>query len=223
MPEVMQSSLVNQLKAEIAIREARLKELSGNFGENHPQYLRAASELAELKAKVGGEIGRINSSIGTAGSISKQKEAELITAVNTQKTKILELKKQRDEVSLLVREVESAQRAYDAVSQRATQARLESQSIQTNLSILNPAIEPIDPSRPRLLLNMLVSIFLGGLLGIATALALELGNRRVRSAEDIMEVLDLPVLATITSTLPPPTLMQTIKSFFQFRRRKAAA
>lgn len=222
MPEVMQSTLVNQLKAEIAIREARLKELSGNLGENHPQYLRTAAELAELKAKVSSEIGRINSSIGTAGSISKQKEAELITAVNAQKTKILELKKQRDEVSLLVREVESAQRAYDAVSQRSTQARLESQSIQTNVSILNPAIEPIDPSRPRLLLNMAISIVLGGLLGVGTALALELGNRRVRSAEDIIEVLDLPVLASISSTLPPATLMQTIKSLFQLRRRKAA-
>src|SRR5574343_671142 len=197
MPEVMQSSLVNQLKAEIAIREARLKELSGNFGENHPQYLRAASELAELKAKVGGEIGRINSSIGTAGSISKQKEAELITAVNAQKTKILELKKQRDEVSLLVREVESAQRAFDAVSQRTTQTRLESQSIQTNLSILNPATEPLKPAKPKVLLNILVSIFLGTLLGVGAALMLELMQRRVRSADDIAQGIELPVLAVI--------------------------
>ncbi len=197
LPEVMQSGLVNQLKSEVAIREARLKELAGNYGQNHPQYLRASAELAELKAKLGGEIGRISSSIGTAGTISKQKEAELVASVNAQKLKILELKKQRDEISLLVREVESAQRAFDAVSQRTTQTRLESQSIQTNLSILNPATEPLKPAKPKVLLNILVSIFLGTLLGVGAALMLELMQRRVRSADDIAQGIELPVLAVI--------------------------
>jgi len=60
-------------------------------------------------------------------------------------------------------------------------------------------------------------------LGVGVALMLELGNRRVRSAEDIIEAIDLPVLATIGSTLPPPTLGETLKSFFPFRRKPAAA
>ena len=33
----------------------------------------------------------------------------------------------------------------------------------------------------------------------------------------------LPVLASIGSTLPPPTLGETLKSFFPFRRKPAAA
>ncbi|WP_434514401.1 chain length determinant protein EpsF [Dechloromonas sp. ARDL1] len=211
LPEVMQSGLVNQLKSEVAIREARLKELAGNYGQNHPQYLRASAELAELKAKLGAEIGRISSSIGTAGTISKQKESELVASVNAQKLKILELKKQRDEISLLVREVESAQRAFDAVSQRTTQTRLESQSIQTNLSILNPATEPIKPAKPKVLLNILVSIFLGTLLGVGAALMLELMQRRVRSADDIAQCIELPVLAVIE--------LETAGNWLQFWQR----
>jgi capsular polysaccharide biosynthesis protein len=49
------------------------------------------------------------------------------------------------------------------------------------------------------LLNVLVSIFLGTLLGVGLALMLELANRRVRSADDLSEALDLPVLGTIAA------------------------
>lgn len=194
MPEVMQSPLVSQLKGDIARLEARLKDVSGNFGENHPQYQRSQAELAELKSKMNAEIARITSSINTAGNISKQKESELIAAVNAQKIRILELKKQRDEITLLVREVESAQRAFEAISQRTTQSRLESQSIQTNVSVLNPANEPLKASKPRILLNVLISIFLGMLLGVGAALTRELLNRRIRSIEELASIVDLPVL-----------------------------
>jgi len=194
MPEVMQSGLVSQLKGDIARLEARLKEVSGNLGKNHPQYLRSQAELEELKSRMNAEVGRITSSIGTAGNISKQKETELVVAVNAQKTRILKLKEQHDEISLLVREVETAQRAFDAIGQRTTQSRLESQSVQTNVSVLNPANEPLKASKPRVFLNVLISIFLGALLGVGAALTLELLNRRVRSTEELASIVDLPVL-----------------------------
>ena len=197
LPEVMQSPLVNQLKSEIAVREARLKDMAGNFGENHPQYQRSSAELAELKSRLGAEIARVTTAIGTAGNISKQKEAELMAAVDAQKAKILDLKKQRDEISLLVREVETSQRAYEAVSGRTTQTRLEAQSIQTNVSVLNRANEPLERSKPKVMLNILLAIFVGGLLGIGAALTLELLQRRIHSPQDITLALDLPVLAFI--------------------------
>ena len=203
MPEVMQSPLISQLKGDIARLEAKLKEVSGNLGENHPQYLRSQAELAELKSKMNAEISRITSSIGTAGNISKQKESELIAAVNAQKVRILELKKQRDEISLLAREVDTAQRAFDAVGQRTTQSRLESQSIQTNIAVLNPATEPIKAAKPRVVLNILVSVFVGMLLGIGAALTLELLHRRIRSPEDLSQALDLPVLAILEPEARP--------------------
>jgi len=84
-----------------------------------------------------------------------------------------------------------------------TQSNLEGQSQQTNVLVLSPATEPTKHSRPRVFLNVLVSIFLGTLLGVGAALVLEFGERRIRSAEDLSLALDLPVLAQLDSTLPP--------------------
>lgn len=203
LQEVIQNPLINQLKADVARMESRLKELAGNLGQNHPQYQRAEAELNELKARLRAETAKVASGVGTAGRVSDAKEAGIKLAIEAQKKKVLELKKQRDEISVMMREVDTAQRAFDAVGQRMTQSKLESQSIQTNISVLTPAAEPLAHSKPKVLLNVLVSIFLGTLLGVGAALMLELAQRRVRSADDLAEELGLPVLGRLDSSRMP--------------------
>jgi len=195
--EVMQSPLVNGLKADIARAEAKLNESSGNLGKNHPQTLRSEAELASLKAQLESETRKITSSIETAYQVSKQREAQLQGALASQKNRVLLLNKQRDELNVLRREVDTAQRAFDAVSQRASQTNLESQTNLTNIAVLNPASAPPVPSKPKVVLNILVSIILGVLLGIGLALLLEFANRRVRSVDDLLDALNLPVLGSI--------------------------
>ena len=202
--EVMENPLINQLKADVARLEAKLKEMSGNFGVNHPQYQRAVAELDELKARLKAETEKITASFSTAGRVSDAREADVKIAIEAQKKKVLDLKKQRDDINVLLREVDTAQKAFDSVGQRMVQSNLESQSIQSNIAILTAAIPPLQSSKPKVLLNMLVSIFLGTMLAVGAALVLELGQRRIRSAEDIVEALDLPVLAELDSCLVQP-------------------
>lgn len=197
--EVMQSPLINGLKTDIARLEAKLAEGNINLGKNHPQTLRTESELGTLKAQLDAETRRITNSIETAYQVSKRREAQLQGAISTQKAKVLALNQRRDELNVLRRDIESAQRAHEQVSQRASQSSIESKANQTNIAVLNTASAPSEPSKPRIVLNILVSIFLGALLGIGLALLLELGNRRVRSAQDLIDAMDLPVLGTVGS------------------------
>jgi chain length determinant protein EpsF len=197
--EVMQSPLVNGLKADIARLEAKLTDSNVNLGKNHPQTQRMEGELATLKAQLDAEVRKITTSIDTTYQVSKQREQQLRGALAAQKSRVLELNRQRDELNVLRRDIESAQRAFEVVSQRASQTNIESQTNQTNISVLNPAVAPADPSKPKVLLNVLVSIFLGTLLGVGLALVLELTNRRVRSAEDLAEALEVPVLGVVSS------------------------
>ena len=197
--EVMQSPLINGLKADIARLDAKLQESNVNLGKNHPQTQRTEMELATLKAQLETETRKITSSIDTTYQVSKQREQQLQGALATQKARVLTLNKQRDEINVLRHDIETAQRAYEGLSQRATQTNVESQNGQTNIAVLNAASPPSEPSKPRVLLNVLVSIFLGTLLGVGLALMLELINRRVRSADDLVEALDLPVLGSIAS------------------------
>jgi uncharacterized protein involved in exopolysaccharide biosynthesis len=118
---------------------------------------------------------------------------------------VLELNRARDELGPLLKELETAQRAYDAASQRFSQTRIEAQSEQSDVSVLNPAVAPTEPSGPRVLLNTLIAFLLGTVLGVGLALLLELLNRPVRSSGDIKDMLGIPVLGTIEWKQPRAT------------------
>jgi chain length determinant protein EpsF len=195
LPDVMQSSIVQALKADVARMDGRVQDLASKLGANHPQLQAAQSELAALKRKLSEEISRVSESVNTAGRISKSKEADIRANIESAKKRILELKQNRGEIHTLEQEVENAQKAYDAVSLRVNQSSLESQTQQTNVSVLSPAEEPLKPASPKLLLNTLLAVFLGTLLGVGAALAMELADRRIRSREDLKQTLGLPILA----------------------------
>ena len=211
LTEVIQNPLINGLKSDIAHLEAKLQESNINLGKNHPQTQRTESELASLRNRLSSETRQISNSIGTSYQVGKQKEKELLDALARQKNRVLELNKQRDSISVLQRDVEAAQRTYEGISQRSAQTRLESMSAQTNIAVLNPATEPAEHSRPRIMLNLLISVFLGVLLGTGVALLLEISNRRIRSAEDLIEAIDLPVLTVISSAPSSETGLQALR------------
>ena len=197
LPEVVQNPLITALKGDIARQEARLQELGGNLGKNHPQYRRMEAELASLKSRLEAETRVIASGFGTAAAASKDKEAELAATLAAQKKKVLGMREAREQLVALQRDVELAQKAYEGVTQRFNLTKLESQFTQTNVSTLTLATEPTDPSFPNLLINLVAAIVLGSFGGVAAAIVLELIDRRVRSAQDVAEMLQLPILGVI--------------------------
>ena len=197
--EVMQSPLINGLKADIGRLEAKVQEADVKLGPNHPQMQSMQSELASLKRRLVSETSNISASIDTAYRVGKDRERELQSAVAAQKSRVLMLNKDRDELNVYRRDVEAAQRAYEEVSKNASQTRLQSLTNQTNVVRLNTATAPLKPSSPKTLLNVLIAAFGGTLLGIGVVLWLELSNRRVRSPEDLTQVLDLPLLGRLSA------------------------
>lgn len=197
-PDILASGLIQGLKSQLAQAEAKLNEASQRLGVNHPQYQSALADVNNLRQIIATEISKTSSSVGQVARVSQQKEAEIKASLANQKERVLQLKSQHDEMAVLVREVESAQRMYDNALLRFGQTNMESQSSQTDVSLLNPAIAPLKHSSPKIMLNIILSIFLGGLLGIGFAIAAEMLDRRVRSADDLMHVLDLPVLGELS-------------------------
>lgn len=196
--DVINNPAVAGLRADVSRQEARLQELSARFGDAHPQVVELRANLAELRTKLQQETERVGNSLGTSNTINASREAQTRAALEAQRAKVLELKGLRDDMAVLTRDVENAQRAYDAVQTRGSLTSLESQTTQTNIVVLSAATDPIEPSSPRPLLNYLVGTFLGVLLGVCAAVAIEMINRRVRGGEDLSGTLQLPLLAVLS-------------------------
>lgn len=199
-PDVLQSGAVQSLKAQLATAEAKMSEISSIVGPNHPQRQALDAQIRELRSQLSAEIRRVSGGTSVLSRGSAQKVAELQSMVEAQKKNVLTMRSLRDQASVLLRDVETAQRAYEGVSQRVTALSLESQNTQANVRLLSPAVEPYFPSRPRTLVNILGSIVGGLLLGGLVAIGLELMDRRVRDPDDMVAMAGVPVIGVLQPT-----------------------
>lgn len=204
LPDVLQNSLVQSLKGDVARLEAKRQEQQERLGPNHPDSIRTAAELDAMRARVQAETSRVSGAVGTSNRINVQREAEIRASLEKQRARVLAIKRQRDELVGLEQQRENAQKAYDTVYQRLAQANLESQVSQTNISVLNPAVEPISPSKPRIVLNVVLAGFVGTMLAVLAAFAMEMFDRRPRSAEDLALALNAPVMGLLAAARRRP-------------------
>ncbi|HEY6773999.1 MAG TPA: chain length determinant protein EpsF [Oxalicibacterium sp.] len=196
-PDVLNNPLIQSLKSRMAEAEAKFADVSARLGSNHPQYIAAKSELDEVRASLNRQIGLASQGIVSNARIQQQRVTELRAALDAQKAKVMQLNGARDEMNVLTNEMESAKKAYETASQRLTQTSLEGQSTQSDIAVLTAATAPLHPSSPRLLLNLLVAVVVGLILGIVGAIAMELLDHRVRSSDDLTRLFGLPLIGVI--------------------------
>jgi polysaccharide biosynthesis transport protein len=198
IPDVLANPLVQNLKSALSLSEGRLQQTKSQLGANHPEVKRLEADIEGQRAKLKSEISQAAASLGQSAKIAQKREEQLRAAMADQKTRMLRLSQGRDEMQVLMKEVDSAQRAYDTVAARAQQTNLESQASQSTVSVLTRAVPPVEASFPKIFLNVLLSIFLGTLLGIGVALLFEAVNRRVRSVRDLADAFGAPVIGAIS-------------------------
>lgn len=197
LQEINSHPVVAALRADLSRAEARLQELSAKFGDSHPQVVELKANIAELRNRLDAEVRRLSAGVGVTNSITRQREAQIRAELEAQRAKVLKMKQVRDEGTMIQRDVDAAQRAFEQIQMRLTQTSLESQITATNISLLTPATPPAKHSSPKLLLNAALGIFLGLLAAVGCVLTAELRNRRVRDIADITGVLRLPMLGML--------------------------
>lgn len=194
-PDIAQSPVVQSLRIDVGKASAKLAELSERLGPNHPQYIAAKAELDKTRAELQRQIASASNSVSGNARIHERREADLRAQVAMQKEKVLKLNRVRDELSLLKKDVEVAQKAMDTTAQRFTETSMEGNSNHSDVSLLSPALPPGSPASPKVGLNIALSMVLGLLMGLGLGLLMELLDRRVRSSTDVANLLRVPVIS----------------------------
>lgn len=197
LQEVLNNPVVAGLKSDLNRSEARLQELSARYGDSYPLVIETKASIAEMRARLDAETRRIGGGVTVANNVNRQREGDVRGALEAQRSKVLRLKAMRDEGAVLQRDVESAQRAYEGVTTRLTQSSLESQSTQSTVNVLTEASVPTGASFPRIPLNTALALVVGIVLGTGIVMLLELLDRRVRSIDDVVVALQLPLLGVL--------------------------
>ena len=202
LPEVMTSPAIMAVKSDLARAESLLQIASADLGPSHPAYLKHAAEVQVLRQKLSNEMKKVVAALGNAEQQTRRREQELQSALEAQQQHILKMKDARVQIAGMTRDVENAQRSYDAVLTRYMTTRIESRAQQGDVALLTPAIEPAKPAHPKIPLIAGLSVVLGLMLAAMMVYALETLDRRVRSRFDLESRLAVPSLGRLSRWQP---------------------
>ena len=202
LPDELSNPVVQALKGELVRAEANLAQLSTRLGEAHPEYVQAKGQVDALRSRLNGEMGRIVGGVRNVTAQQRQREAEMKAALAAQRERVMKMRDARNQAMVLQRDVETAQKAYEAAHARYLVNKVESGARQSNVTLLNPATEPSRPAKPRKLVNIALGLILGVILGLGAVFLLEIFDRRVRSTNDLYEGLDAPLLGELQEWRP---------------------
>lgn len=202
MAEIMSSGPIGEARAGVARAEAAFNTASTDLGPNHPVYQRLEADLKAQRARLAGEMKKVVASLGVAAQQARQREEELKKAVADANARIHSNKDNRAVMAVMARDVENAQRAYDAVLARYTVNKIDSRATSTNVAMLSPATEPLKPAHPKIGLISGLAVLIGLLLAAAVVYVLEALDRRVRSRADLESRLAVPSLGRLSRWQP---------------------
>lgn len=195
--DVLQSTLIQRLREQEAIKQRELSEAMKTYGDRHPRIIGARADLQELRGKISQEISKI------AAALATETEASRI-GVQTLERQIEQLRQTTNEaggheVTLreLERQAETSRGLYEAFLSRFKRDAEQERIQRANARVLSEANIPVQPSAPRRLRLFMASFLLSLFGGIGLVFLIDRLNGRVRSAAEAEHLTGLPILAAI--------------------------
>jgi uncharacterized protein involved in exopolysaccharide biosynthesis len=201
-PLVINNPLIQRLKGQLVELEVQRSKLLKTYRDKHPEVLKIQSQIDEITQKIREEVGRLVQSMESEYTALKAREAAMVGAVNQYRDEVQGLAKKEIQFGILKREADSNQQLYDLLLKRLKETGL-SQGLDTNnVRIVEPAIVPYRPVKPRRVMNLALGAVIGLVVGVATAFFLEYMDDTVRTPDQVENALGVPVFALIP-VIPP--------------------
>jgi polysaccharide biosynthesis transport protein len=196
-PIVINNPVIQRIKGQLVELEVQKSKLLKTFREKHPEVVKIQSQIDEVNQKLREEVDRLALSMESEYSALKARENAMLQAVNQYRDESQNLARKEIQFGVLKRDADSNQQLYDALLKRLKETGL-SQGLDTNnVRIVEPAVPPVDPIRPRKLMNLLVGVVLGAGMGVMLAFFVEYMDDTVRTPEQVERVVAVPVFALI--------------------------
>ena len=192
-----QDSLLQSLEGKFAELRQDYVDAVGQYGPNFPKALRLKDQMTEVQSLMEREHKRIVTRIHDDYQVALGREHLLATALAHEKEEVGKLNQLSIEHNLLKREFETNQQLYASLLQHLKDATVSAGLRATNIHLVDSALVPTYPVRPRVMYNIAIGLMVGLVLGITLAIIEESLDTSVKSAEDLERVIGAPTLAVV--------------------------
>lgn len=208
-----------QLKKELDLAERKFNQFRQDYQtvdvtKESELYLTQSIQLESKKAELQQVQAELSAKYTSEHPAMKEINAQMgaidqkISELNTTLKRLPELQRQYLQ---LYREVEVQQQLYTALLNSYQQLNIAKAGEIGNVRIVDRAVEPITPIKPRKLQILILALLAGGLIGTLLVLLKNMLRTGIKDSSQIENELDLPVYATVPRSVMQESRIKLLK------------
>jgi polysaccharide biosynthesis transport protein len=199
LPGVFDNRLMQELTERLAELERQKAALSPTFTNDYPKMKAIQSQIDEVDQRLDQERKRAAQEIVDDYLAATRREELVRDAFEQQQAQANQVAGRTVQYNILKREVDTNKQLYEGLLQRLKEAGVSAGMNASNINIVDAAVAPTRPVRPRPILNLSAALLLGLACGIGVAFLQEHLDNTLKNSEDIERVLRVPALGLIPS------------------------
>lgn len=180
-------------RSRVSAELARQKTI---FEPAYPSVQALQAQLAELDRGIRTEENRIRQAAQSSYREAASREDELQRQVNVLKRDTVNEQRDSIQYAIYQREVDTNRELYEGLLQRYKEIGVAGVGAN-NISVVDEAVIPDEPTSPNLLLNLALGLLAGLGLAAAYVFVREQLDQSIKDPTDVTEIFGLPLLGAI--------------------------
>jgi len=196
-PTIVENTVLQNLHSELVLAEIELSKLQKTYKWKHPKILEMNSKIQRTKEKFDTELKKTLNNLKSEYTVLKDRERSFLSTIRQYETEALTLNKKEMLYAILEREVETNKELHNLLLTKFKETNIIEDMNITNIRLVEPAVIPEIPIKPRKILNLILGTIVGLMLGVGLSFFFEYLDRTIKTPEEVDQYLGLPILAAI--------------------------
>jgi capsular exopolysaccharide synthesis family protein len=191
---------LKRLNEQLHEAEQRFSDVKQHFGTKHPEYIRQAALIAELKAQIDTTVESVTNRARVAYKDAEQRESILHKELTDAKDAYDKLNARSFQYQTLKMEAQDNRKLYDDLEQRIKEAGINANFENSSTHISDEARPSEKPLYPNIPLNLGLAFGFSFLFGIAGAIVYDAVNDKIKDVNEIPGNFGVEVLGVIPTS-----------------------
>lgn len=197
LPGVFDNKVTQDLTDRLADLEQQKAALAPTFKPDYPKMKEIESQIERTGESLQQQRQQAERHIADEYFAAIHREDLVSKAFSAEERSASEVAQKAVQYNILKREVDTNRQLYDGLLQHLKEAGVSSALSASSVRVVDPAVPPVNPAKPRVVLDLGFGLLLGLLGGAGLALIQERMDNTLKSPEDVEQRLRIPALGII--------------------------
>jgi polysaccharide biosynthesis transport protein len=197
LPGIIDNPLVQDLQRRKTDLERQYSDLSVEYKPDYPRVKEIQKQMDAIDKQIEQQKKTASKTIVDQYNNARERVKKLNDALNEAKNEQNDLAEKTIQFNIIKRESDSNHELYDGLLTRMKEANVSAGLGASNIRVIDSAVVPSGPVKPRVLLNLTLGLIAGLGLGVGLAFFQEYLDKTLKTPDDVEQYLRLPSLGVV--------------------------